>query len=233
MVTLVRAINRALDRLAQAIHALRRFTADAAHELRTPLAAMMLTIERLPQSPEHRQLAEDAESMKRLIAQMLDLARADALDEARDGRTDLQELASRVAADLAPLALEQGRSLRYHNAGSSIVQGRKELLERALRNVVENALAHSPSGGEVEVIVGPAPAVQVIDQGPGIPAELREKVFERFWRDERRSRGAGLGLAIAKRIMGACGGSISIGDAPGGGALVTLEFSRPGDVAAQ
>ncbi len=227
VVTLVRTINRALDRLARAIHALREFTADAAHELRTPLAAMTLTIERLPQSAERRKLAEDAASMKRLISQMLDLARADASDDARDARTDLHELASRVVAELTPLALEQGRSLRYRDAGSVLVAGRAELLERALRNVVENALKHSPSGREVEVVVGPAPEVQVIDRGRGVPVELREKVFERFWRDERGSRGAGLGLAIAKRIMEACGGSISIADAPGGGALVALGFSHP------
>ena len=225
--TLVRAINRALDRLARVMDVLRQFTADAAHELRTPLAAMTLTIERLPQSAERRKLAEDAASMKRLIAQLLDLARADALDNARDARTDLDEFASRVVAELTPLALEQGRTLRYRNDGSVLVEGREELLERALRNVVENALKHSPSGGEVEVVVGPAPQVQVIDRGPGIPVELRQKVFERFWRDERLSRGAGLGLAIAKRIVEACGGSISIADAPGGGALVALGFSHP------
>ncbi len=227
VVTLVRAINRALDRLARAMHALRQFTADAAHELRTPLAAMTLTIERLPQSAERRKLAEDAASLKRLIAQLLDLARADALDDARDARTDLHDFASRVVAELTPLALAHGRSLRYHNAGSVLVEGREELLERALRNVVENALKHSPRGRDVEVVVGPAAQVQVIDRGPGVPVELREKVFERFWKDEGLSGGAGLGLAIAKRIMEACGGSISMADAPGGGALVALRFSQP------
>ena len=224
VIALLRSINRALDRLEHAMTALRQFTADVAHELRTPLATMTLTIERLPASTERRQLVQDATAMRRLISQMLDLAQVDSLEGTCTARTDLAEVASRVASDLTPLAIAMGKAIRYSNEGSTIAAGRADLLERAIRNVTENALSHAPPGSEVEIIVGPRPDIRVIDHGPGIPPELRDSVFERFWRVDRKRGGAGLGLAIVRRIMDACGGTVTIGDAPGGGAMVTLSM---------
>ena len=220
--SLLKAFNRALDRLERAMQTLRQFTADAAHELRTPLAALTLTIERLPDSAERQRLKHDAFAMTRLIAQMLDLARTEATEDPLTSRCDLHRVASQVATELAPLAAGLGRSIRYRNAGSSTVRGTSELLERAVRNLVENALSHTPPGTEVEVSVGPGPQIQVRDHGSGIPVELREKVFERFWRADRQRSGAGLGLAITRSIMEACGGHIEILDATDGGAIVRL-----------
>jgi two-component system OmpR family sensor kinase len=224
---LLMAVNRALDRVERAIHALRQFTADVAHELRTPLASMTLTIERLPSSAERQKLEGDAASMSRLIGQMLDLARTDALEDMRQHRCDLHEIASRVATDLAPVAVKSGRSIRYRNEGSMTVEGRAELLERAVRNLIENALTHTPPGTEVEVIVGPGREIKVRDHGDGIPVELRSAVFERFWRAHRQRGGAGLGLAITRKIMEACGGRVQIDDAANGGAVVGLSFPTP------
>ena len=221
---LLKAFNRALDRLEHAMQALRQFTADVAHELRTPLATMTLTIDRLPASVEREKLGQDAVAMTRLVGQMLDLARTDALDDIGQSRSDLHDVASRVAADLVPLAISLGKSIRYFNRGSSIVQGRAELLERALRNLIENGLSHTPPGSEVEVMVGPQSQIEIRDHGAGIPPELRHKVFERFWRADRQGAGAGLGLAIARRIIEACDGHIEIADAEGGGALIRLKF---------
>ena len=224
---LLMAVNRALDRVERAIQALRQFTADAAHELRTPLASMILTIERLPASVGRGKLKDDAVAMSRLIGQMLDLARTDSLEDMREHRSDLHEIASRVSTDLAPVAVGIGRSIRYRNEGSTTVQGRGELLERAVRNLIENALTHTPSGTDVEVIVGPSPEIKVRDHGPGIPIELRQTVFERFWRADRQRSGAGLGLAITLKIMEACGGQVQIEDATDGGAVVSLVFPAP------
>jgi signal transduction histidine kinase len=221
---LIGAFNRALDRLEHAMQSLRQFTADVAHEVRTPLATMTLTIDRLPPSVEQARLSQDAASMTRLVGQILDLARTDALDDVRQSRSDLHDVTSRVVADMVPFAIGLEKSIRYCNYGSSVVEGRAELLERALRNLIENALFHTPSGSEVEVLVGPQPQIQVRDHGAGIPREMRTKVFERFWRADRQGAGAGLGLSIARTIIEACGGRIDIGDAPGGGALVCLTF---------
>ncbi len=223
---LLAAMNRALGRVERALEVLRQFTADAAHELRTPLAAMILTVERLPASAERQRLTEDAKAMSRLIGQMLDLARTDALDDMRRHQCDLHEVASRVVAEMAPVAISLGRSIRYRGEGAQTVKGRGELLERAVRNLIENALAHTPAGTEVEVEVGPGPKVVVRDQGSGIPVGIRQAVFERFWRADRQGSGAGLGLAITRRIIEACGGTIEIDDAPGGGAQVSLVFNH-------
>jgi len=219
---LLRAVNRALERLERTMNTLRQFTADAAHELRTPLAVMTLTIDQLQPSTQKTKLREDAAAMSRLIGQMLDLARADALEDLRSTHADLHALASSLAAEMAPLAIGLGKSLSYRNAGSPAVRGRADLLERALRNLIENALTHTAPGSEVEVIVGPGPRLSVRDHGPGIAANLREKVFDRFWRVDRRRSGAGLGLAITRSIVEACGGQVELADAAGGGTLATI-----------
>jgi two-component system OmpR family sensor kinase len=191
---------------------------------------MTLTIDRLPSSDERQKLEGDAASMSRLIGQMLDLARTDALEDMRQYQCDLDEVASRVATDLAPVAVKLGRSIRYRNEGSTTVEGRAEMLERAVRNLIENALTHTPPGTEVEVIVGPGREIKVRDRGAGIPVELREAVFERFWRADRQRSGAGLGLAITQKIMEACGGRVRIDDAADGGAVVSLWFPSPATV---
>lgn len=220
--SLLRAVNRALDRLERTMSTLRQFTADAAHELRTPLAAMTLTIDRLQPSVEKAKLREDAVAMSRLIGQMLDLARADALDDLGSTQADLHAMASTLAAEMAPIAISMGKRLSYRDQGRPVVRGRAELLERALRNLIDNALMYTAPGSEVEVRVGPGPRIAVRDHGPGIPANLREQVFDRFWRADRRRSGAGLGLAITRRIVEACGGRVELGDAEGGGTLASL-----------
>lgn len=223
--TLLGAINRALERMALAIRQLRLFTADAAHELRTPLAAMTLGIEQLPASSAREKLKDDAAGMTRLVNQLLDLARADALEVDPQIHAPLDEVASAVIRRLLPLALHQGRSIAYTLHGNPVVAGPPDLLERVVANIVQNALAHTPPGSTVDVSVGPGPVLTVRDHGPGIALLDRTEVFRRFWRKDRsRGQGAGLGLAIALGIMQAVGGHIDIEDAPGGGALLRLGF---------
>ena len=102
------------------------------------------------------------------------------------------------------------------------------MLSRAIRNLVENALKHTPGGTDVEIVVGADATIAVLDRGEGIPPAKRELIFERFWRRDRRgSGGAGLGLSIVKRIMDAHGGTVTVADAPAGGALFTLHFASP------
>ena len=163
--------------------------------------------------------------MTRLVNQMLDLARADGLDADPRAQTVLDDLVSSVVGQLLPLALSSGRSMSYSADGNPVVKGQPDLLERVLRNILQNALAHTPAGSVVEVQLGPGPQVSVRDHGPGIEDADRAAVFQRFWRKDRnRSHGAGLGLAIAQGIMESVGGSIQIEDAPGGGALLRLQF---------
>jgi len=168
---------------------------------------------------------------KRLVDQMLDLSHATALEIDANTRADLRAIASDVAADLTPLAVSRGRSNMFKDAGATEVHGDADAIGRALRNVVENAVSHTPPRTVVEVVAEPDRQCSVRDHGPGIPAAQRRAVLERFYRlDKSRTEGAGLGLAIASTIMELHGGEIRLEDAPGGGALVRLIFpdaSRP------
>jgi two-component system OmpR family sensor kinase len=222
---LMNSVNRLLERVERAVRALKDFAGDAAHELRTPLAVMMLSIGKLPASSEKSKLTADAQGMRRLVDQMLDLSQADALEIDVQKRADLGAIAREVAGELTPLAVARRRSIAFQDAGASVVPGHAEAIGRALRNLVENALSHTPPGSVVEVTAGPGAQCSVRDHGTGIPPDRRGAVLERFRRlDKRHEEGAGLGLAIASTIMELHGGGIEIDDAPGGGALVRLVF---------
>jgi two-component system OmpR family sensor kinase len=226
---LIGAINRAIERLEHAIGSLKDFTADAAHELRTPLAVMTLSIERLPASEVRDKLRHDVAAMTRLVNQMLDIAHADALEVPEDARADLEQVARKLVSDLFPLAVGSGHAIDFHSHGPEPVKGLADMIERALRNLIQNALAHAPPQSAIDVLVGPGPRVEVRDQGPGIPENVREFAQTRFWRQQRdrSSPGAGLGLAIVRSIMEAHGGRLEITDTAGGGASVSLVFPPP------
>ncbi|CAN5298074.1 hypothetical protein BH10PSE13_BH10PSE13_15480 [soil metagenome] len=226
--TLVCAFNRALGRLDEAVATLRTFTANAAHELRTPLAIMQLGIDRLPKGRDRDELSRDNLYMTRLVGQMLDLAQADALmiDDAH--KVDLAETAREVVAALAPKAFEQDRDLRFEQSGEAFALGHEEAIQRIMRNLVDNALAHATGDDPVEIVAGPGPQFSVRDHGPGIPTTDRERIFERFWRGDRRtSNGAGLGLGIVRRLVEAHNGTIEVVDGPGGGALFRVRLQPP------
>src|SRR5262249_61930519 len=122
--------------------------------------------------------------------------------------------------------IAQQRSVAFVGAGGQVeVKGSAHAIEDALRNLIENAIAHTPSGTEVTVTVDRARRVEVADRGSGVPAKDRDNIFKRFWRGRgETSEGAGLGLAIGSEIMRAHRGSVSVADNPGGGAVFTLSF---------
>jgi signal transduction histidine kinase len=226
---LVVAVNRAFDRLEQGFRRQREFTADAAHELRTPLAILRTRIETLPDRHAAEALHRDVEGMSRVVSQLLDAAEIETLVVAPGERADLREVCAEVAEFIAPLALAQGKAIALTGTEAPVpVDGNAEMLSRAVRNLVENALKHAPAGTDVEIVVGADATIAVLDHGEGIPPAKRELIFERFWRRDRRgSGGAGLGLSIVKRIMDAHGGTVAVADAPAGGALFTLHLGSP------
>ena len=221
---LIEAINGALDRLDAALDAQRRFTADAAHELLTPLAVLTAGLDADRDKKHAAELRADVDRMTAIVTQLLELAELDALEPTEGEAADLREICLEVVSTMAPVAYRQRKAIELTGVERPVmVRGCAKALARALRNVVENAVVHTPQGTAVEVRLGENGSVQILDHGPGVPPAERELIFQRFWRGAKRDRpGAGLGLSIAKRVLDTCGGTIEVGDAPGGGAMFSL-----------
>jgi signal transduction histidine kinase len=235
------SLNELLSRLDAALGAQRRFTADAAHELRTPLAALKLQLDlarRAGDSPTRLAAYDDLDAgvarASHLVDQLLTLARIE--PEALATRAtdcDLVALAKDAIVARGALAAEKGVDLGLARETPVRVHGDPASLAILLSNLLDNALRHTPAGGRIDVAVDgdgegdEARAVlTVADTGPGIPAEERERVFDRFFRGPgSRDPGSGLGLSIVKRIADAHHASIEL-DAPqkGSGLVVRVAF---------
>jgi heavy metal sensor kinase len=227
---LTSVINDAVARLESSFEQLRRFTADASHELRTPLSVVRgigeaaVAERRSPADYEEMigSMLEEVDRMTNLIDTLLRLSRADA-GTIRLSREplDLGQLAREVASSLSILAEERNQKLTFDIADGAIVSVDRLVLREAIVNVLDNAIKYSPAGSIVAIRVGKLADwafLGITDQGPGIPPEDRERIFDRFFRvDQARSRdggGAGLGLAIAKWAVDMHGGRISAEQPP-------------------
>jgi signal transduction histidine kinase len=248
---LARTMNGMLARIEDSAARQRRFVADASHELRTPLAAIRTTLEVGLAHPDHAPWSEIAERAVRqstrlesLVEQLLLLARSDdrhLLVQARHPvaiDTLVREVCASTAAARVPVEVRPTADTAdaADTAGARVL-GEPEQLERLVRNILDNAVRHARTRVTLSIdAAAPAPdtvAIVITDDGPGIPAEERERVFDRFVRlDASRERGSGttgLGLALAKEIAAAHAGSITISDAIGGGAMVSIVLPRAAD----
>jgi signal transduction histidine kinase len=224
---LVTAVNRGLDRLEIAFEAQKRFIADAAHELRTPVAVLKAHVGILSKFEGHPELVDEISGLERLVNQLLDIARLDVLQVGADHVADLTVVATEVASHLGPAAINAGRSIEVLAPDEPVcIRGASDYLFRALRNIVENALRHTPVGTTVSIVVANPASISVIDRGPGVGPDQKHAIFGRFWQGGRdhNTGGAGLGLDIAARTVVAHGGFISVDDAPDGGAIFTMQF---------
>ena len=225
---LVQAVNQALDRLEAGFRVQREFTADAAHELRTPLTILRSRVDTLADRGISKVLHKDIEGMARIVNQLLDIAELETFSIDPLEKADLRAICAEVAEFAAPLALAQGKNIALSGSDSAAwVNGNAEMLSRAIRNLVENAINYSSPGTTVEIVVEDSGIVRVLDEGPGIKEDERELIFQRFWRrDRRRTEGAGLGLSIVQRIADTHAATISVENRPTGGARFSLRFAR-------
>jgi len=226
LLPLIVAMNQALDRLEKGIRRQREFTADAAHELRTPIAVLRTRVDMIPDQAAVAAVKADIAVMSHVVDQLMEIAEIEGTGIALAGHTDLSEISANVVSMLANIAIQQGKSLALFGAERPVwVRGDPTMIFRAIRNLVDNAIAHTPAHTCVEVEVQPNGRVTISDVGAGIPEKDRENIFRRFWRaDRNRGEGAGLGLAIVSRIAEIHSGNIEVANRPGGGAAFTLSF---------
>ena len=206
---LVASMNGLIERLRAAVEAQKRFLADAAHELRTPLAAMQIQVDNLtagPASTDARavSLAAGVKRASALVDQLLRLARLDAPVPTGGGRVDIGAILLDCVADIAPIAERKGVDIGAHIERTAVC-GAVEVDMRTLFSVlIDNAVRYTPAGGSVDVALlsrQDRPAVEIVDTGPGLPKGQEERIFDRFFRGSPYgSEGTGLGLAIARRI---------------------------------
>jgi signal transduction histidine kinase len=223
---LVRAVNSAFTRLGDIIRTQRDFTADAAHELRTPLAVLGANIDTLDDPDVRAALKPDILTMSRIVEQLLKIAQLEVFSLGETETTDLCKLTADTAARLGPFALETGKTLAVIQPEKPVlVHGDRTVLQHGLTNLIENALIHTPPGTRIDVIVEADGKIHVDDSGPGIPEAERTLIFQRFWRKNRSGSGSGIGLAIVTKIAESNNGTVSVSTSPQGGARFTLCLS--------
>jgi signal transduction histidine kinase len=242
---MLRELSAARGESEAALQRQRDFVADASHELRTPLTSILANLELLESElgGEAREMAGSAlrssHRMRRLVADLLLLARADAGRQAPARVVDLSAVAREATTEASPLAA--GQTLALDVPESVPVRGVPDDLHRLAANLIENALVHTPAGTPVTVSTmrrdGDA-VLEVSDRGPGVPQALRHRVFERFSRgagDADAGAGSGLGLAIVRAVAEAHGGRVELLNAAGGGArfVVTLPLAPESELATE
>jgi signal transduction histidine kinase len=223
---LVTAVNQAFDRLEDGFRVQRQFTADAAHQLRTPLAILRTRIETLGDRAGMQELHADIEGMSRIVGQLLDIAELDTLVLDPSETADLRAVCADVVGSIAPYALAGHKDIALKGSEDPVrIRGNADMLQRAIFNLAENAIKYTARDTSVDIEVRNDGSVRVRDRGPGIAAAEHGLIFQRFWRgDRRRTDGAGLGLSIVRGVIDDHAATIAVENLSTGGAQFTLNF---------
>lgn len=232
---MVDAINDFLARVRESAERERVFIADAAHELRTPLAAMRINVEALQSwviSESQQELLAGVirsnSRAARLVNQLLLMMHSEARIDTAMEPVPLTTLIQERMAELEPLASARKIELEFFAEDDVWIHGVRERLVSLIDNLIENAVKYSPESGRIQVDLSACDRVvqlRVSDAGPGIPPELRERVFDRFFRDPNQVQsGSGLGLAIVKAVAQQHNSSVNLSTSSEGGLLVTVDF---------
>ena len=232
------ALNDVLSRVQRGVAAQQQFTADASHELRTPLAVISANLEvarRKPRDAAHWEHVADTtlaevQHMTLLVDKLLQLSRAGGAG-LHQKRTDLRNLVGAAVARAASISGARRITIELTAGHAIIADVDPDAIGIVVDNLLRNAIDHSPSDQSITVSVARGPQIIVEDRGPGVPADLRTRIFEPFARSRTTDRasgtGVGLGLAICHRIVDGHGGTITVDDRPGGGARFTVKLAPP------
>jgi len=221
----VAAINDALARVDAGVARQRRFNANAAHELRTPIAILVACVETIHDDRISCELRRHLDHLQNIVEQLLVSARLSGKTPRNEEALDFAALVLAKVADYTPLIMENGRDIDFEGPSSGVmVRGDRRALESVVANLVDNALRAEPKGGTVLVRLTTGASLEVIDHGEGVDESDRTAIFEPFWRKSEAMPGTGLGLAIVKEIVELHGGRISVRETPGGGATFTASF---------
>jgi heavy metal sensor kinase len=234
------SMNRMIERLEGAFHHISRFSADAAHEIRTPLAIIRGELENAFQAPGLTEdlretigsALEEAERLSRIVDQLLEMSRLEAGETLVDRtRFDFTEMTRSTVDQMRLLAEEKNLKLKFEGTTPVDLEGDPLRLKQIVVNLVDNAIKYTPTGGSVSVSTFPQDGkviLEVADTGIGIPKEATSQIFHRFFRvDRARSRqlgGTGLGLAIVKSICAAYNGNVTVKSGEGKGAVFRVEL---------
>ncbi|MER5938389.1 HAMP domain-containing sensor histidine kinase [Streptomyces sp. NPDC001928] len=235
--TLARTLNQGAERLDTLVASQRIFVADASHQLRTPLTALRLSLDNIADGVDDEFVREDVEQataevvrMSRLVNGLLVLARAEAKVSAAEPLS-LRDIVEERLTVWRPAADERGVTITLGGStdGRPFVLASPGHLDQVLDNVLSNALEVSPDGGTITVEVeqrGDEVVLSVLDEGPGMSDTDKSRAFDRFWRGRGLTgkTGSGLGLAVVKQLVTDDGGTVALGDAPGGGLRVTISL---------
>jgi two-component system, OmpR family, sensor histidine kinase QseC len=218
------AINRLMERVGVLVQSQKVFTASAAHELRTPLAVMLLELEKIDH-PRARRLEMDVRGMAESVNHLVMLAHLETVQSPELIDLDLGAVAVETIDRLRPWAVAHDHTIEVHLREPQKLRGDPVAVREALRNLVENAVKHTPAGSSIFITVGPERTITVEDSGPGFATEISDRLFQPFRKGDPSTEGAGLGLAIVRRAVELHRGSIQVSRSSLGGAMFKLCFA--------
>jgi signal transduction histidine kinase len=224
--SVIATLNAMLRNLERSFNIQRQFTSDAAHELRTPLAVLLLEASRLPPSAIRETIIHDLQALAVMINQLLRFAQAEEVMSRERHSVDVVSVARRVCQETGGVAVKSGVALAFDAPAEPVTTtGHEALIDIAIRNVLENAIRFSPEGETVIVEVDETGTVTIDDRGPGVCDQDKDLVFDRLWRaGGDSSSGVGIGLALVRRVTRLHGGDAWVEDRPGGGSRFVLTF---------
>jgi signal transduction histidine kinase len=218
------AINELLDRVGGLVRTQRMFIARAAHELRTPLAVMMLELDR--DNPRIDRVQADVRGMSQTVDHLLTLARLESVERLEIDDVDAGQIAMDLADRMRDWAARSHHTIAVKVRKPAEIIGDGVAIREAMRNLIENAVRHTPHGGRVDISIGPGAAIAVEDNGPGFNGEDVAGLLQPFKKGVGLADGSGLGLAIVKQVIDLHQGTLEIGRSLSGGAKIVLIFPR-------